>query len=149
MSFLTAFAGAVLNVLLNFLLIPHWGATGAAFATAASYFVVWILRTINVRRYLKFNLYEGIILLNLLLLSGQAFFLMRDWPDGWHGINWLQGLLLLAVLGLNLPFLFRNIRSMLHHRRRGGVPADGSEEPQSGSEEPQIQEDAGENGSAD
>ena len=54
-SMLTALAGAVLNVALNLLLIPPFGAMGASVATFASYFAVCILRLVTVRRLIPFR----------------------------------------------------------------------------------------------
>lgn len=54
-SMLTAMAGAALNVILNFLLIPRFGAMGASVATFASYFAVCILRLVTVRRLIPFK----------------------------------------------------------------------------------------------
>ncbi len=39
-SFFRTFIGAIVNVLLNIVLIPKYGINGAAFATLISYFVV-------------------------------------------------------------------------------------------------------------
>ena len=55
-SMLTALAGAVLNVVLNLLLIPRFGAMGASVATLASYFGVCVLRLLTARRLIPFQL---------------------------------------------------------------------------------------------
>lgn len=52
MLFYSTLLGAVGNIALNFLLIPKWGAMGAAIATMISYFVVWFIRVINSRKIL-------------------------------------------------------------------------------------------------
>jgi len=44
---------AVLNVLLNLLLIPRWGINGAALATTASYFLMLIFSTYKTPNYLN------------------------------------------------------------------------------------------------
>ncbi len=54
-SMLTALVGAVLNVALNLLLIPGWGAMGASLATFVSYFTVFVLRLITTRRLIPFD----------------------------------------------------------------------------------------------
>ena len=71
-SMITAFMGAILNVTLNFLLIPGWGAMGASIATFASYFAVCILRIITTRRLIPFKQELGRGLMNTLLLSGMT-----------------------------------------------------------------------------
>lgn len=49
----TTVLGAVVNIIMNLLFIPKWGAVGAAFATMMGYFVMWFLRTI-----IRFHPYE-------------------------------------------------------------------------------------------
>lgn len=57
LSFYTSVAGAVTNVGLNLWLIrTPLGAMGAAIATVASYFIVFILRLISARRILPFDM---------------------------------------------------------------------------------------------
>ena len=68
-SMLTALAGAVLNVALNLLLIPRYGAMGASVATFASYFAVCILRLVTVRRLIPFKQEWGRGAVNTLLLG--------------------------------------------------------------------------------
>ncbi len=71
-SMITALAGAGLNVALNFLLIPDFGAMGASIATFASYFIVCILRLVTTRRLLPFKQEWGRGLINTLLLGGMT-----------------------------------------------------------------------------
>ncbi len=73
-SFLTAFCGAALNLGLNFLLIPTYGAIGAAFATFVAYFAVFAIRLWHSGRYLAFSHHFGKLLLSLgfLLLAAYA-----------------------------------------------------------------------------
>lgn len=51
----TTVASAVCNIVLNILLIPKFGALGAAIATAASYMVMWVLRLGYARKYIKMS----------------------------------------------------------------------------------------------
>jgi len=44
---------AVVNITLNFLMIPKFGCVGAAIATAISFFVLWLLRLIFAKKYVK------------------------------------------------------------------------------------------------
>lgn len=61
MAMVTALCGAVTNVVLNLLLIPRYGANGAAVATAVAFLVVFITRSVDARRYIKMN-YQPIVL---------------------------------------------------------------------------------------
>lgn len=53
LSMATACAGAVVNVVLNLILIPVYGSYGAAAATAVSFIVVFIIRVFNTRKFIK------------------------------------------------------------------------------------------------
>ena len=52
----TTVLGAVVNIIMNLLFIPKWGAVGAAFATMMGYFVMWFLRTIILYDFIRMNL---------------------------------------------------------------------------------------------
>lgn len=56
--------GAIMNVLLNFLLIPMYGINGAAFATAFSECIIFVYMFFKVKRY-----FNGIIKLREFLMS--------------------------------------------------------------------------------
>jgi O-antigen/teichoic acid export membrane protein len=91
----TALAGAITNILLNFLLI-YWlslGAMGAAIATYASYLVTFLLRAFLVRKSIQIQWRQ--IIANhilLLLLIGTMLSEFAYWP--------LVGILLLLLLTL-------------------------------------------------
>lgn len=48
--------GAVVNLALNFLLVHYIGPVGAAIATAISYVVVWVVRIVRVRKYMRLRI---------------------------------------------------------------------------------------------
>ena len=68
-SMLTAMAGAILNIALNLLLIPPYGAMGASVATFISYLAVCILRLITGRRLIPFKGERGRLIVNTLLMG--------------------------------------------------------------------------------
>jgi len=76
MSMLTSMAGAVINIILNFILIPTRGAMGAAVATAISYFAVYLIRVIDTRNYLKFNMHSIRVAINTAILIIQTVILI-------------------------------------------------------------------------
>ena len=53
--FTSTIVGAVVNIILNVILVRIWGIIGAAVATLLSYMCVWMLRVINVRKILRFQ----------------------------------------------------------------------------------------------
>ena len=50
-------AGALINIALNFALIPVWGGLGAALATGASYLSVYIYRSIDTKKYFSVSVF--------------------------------------------------------------------------------------------
>lgn len=73
----TAVLGAFTNICLNFLLIPYYGAFGAAVATALGFLVVWLLRYCKLRKltmirfhFIKEGIGMGILTLQALLPQG-------------------------------------------------------------------------------
>ena len=47
---------AIVNCILNAILIPMWGIQGAAIATAISFFLIWFIRLICTRKYIKWRI---------------------------------------------------------------------------------------------
>ncbi len=72
MSLLTSLVGAVLNIILNFIMIPTWGAMGASIATFASYFAVFVIRAATMKRFIPFKLYPMRVIINSLMLFSTA-----------------------------------------------------------------------------
>ncbi len=55
MVFYSTVGGALLNIVLNIILLKRVGVLGAAIATLASYFVVWIVRFIDTRKIIRLD----------------------------------------------------------------------------------------------
>jgi len=110
LSFATAMLGAVINIVLNLLLIPHWGAQGAAIATLGSYVVVYVVRGMNTRRHLPFRQYPLHVLINTLLVSAQAAVMLLRMP-GWL---WIQ----IGMIAIVLLFNGRPLWHMVAQRLR-------------------------------
>ncbi len=76
MSFWTSLVGAVLNIGLNFLLIPSdgifGGAIGASIATYVSYFTVFIIRAMTMHKFIPFKMYPVKLILNTILITAIA-----------------------------------------------------------------------------
>ena len=64
--------GAIINIILNAILIPIFGITGAAFATGTSYFLMSVLSTITLKRYIPVHIpimhWIKTIILSILIL---------------------------------------------------------------------------------
>lgn len=96
-SMITALLGALLNVALNFLLIPIWSAMGASVATFAAYFAVFVLRLVTVRRFIAFRQETGRWMLNTALSLGLAATVSLT-EGGYAGVMWVASGILLAVM---------------------------------------------------
>lgn len=109
-SFVTAMIGALLNVALNLLLIPsRLGVQGAAIATLASYFIVFVIRAVDARRFIPFRLYTLGVAENCVLLGVQIVCIVLQLP-GWKLI---QGVCLALLLWLNAKPLMASVHRVL------------------------------------
>ncbi len=109
LSMLTALMGAVINVILNFVMIPDHGAMGAAVATLISYFAVYALRAYDTGRYLKFKLHTPLLIINLLLISAQIALLF------YTGERWIipQIVMVILMAAVNLKGLLSTAKEFL------------------------------------
>lgn len=71
-TFYTSLAAGVINIILNFALIPRFGIYGAAIATFAAYFAVFFYRIYDTRRYIHFGFSMSKLLINTALLGAMA-----------------------------------------------------------------------------
>ncbi len=95
-SFLTSMMGALLNIVLNFVLIPSpLGVQGAAIATFASYLLVFIARAVNVKKYIPFKLVMGSVAINTAIILVQTVFMVLSLP-----LNALVQVVCIIALGL-------------------------------------------------
>lgn len=109
-SFLTAMAGAVVNIVLNLLLIPSpLGVQGAAIATFVSYFAVFIIRAVNARKYIPFKLYGGRVAINTVLILFQTVFMVAD-LKGWIAV---QAVCILLLIAVNFKFILACVYKIL------------------------------------
>ena len=105
----SALSGALLNLLLNTLLIPRFGAMGASVATLISYLCVLVLRMVTTRRLIRFRQGRVRLALNILFLTAQAGFMTatgeEHMPSVWGWV--LTGAASVALLALNMRTLIR------------------------------------------
>lgn len=112
----TTVIGGVLNIILNWRLIPSYGAQGAAFATFVSYLVVFVIRAVDTRKYLKLRMQPFLMALNLILLLFQAGIALSA-PAYWA--VWECGIFL-ALLACNhkhLLYLIKQLYGMIFSKR--------------------------------
>ena len=78
LSMLTAFAGTVVNIVLNFVMIPTHGAMGAAVATLISYITVYVIRAYDTRFYIRFNLHSVKVAINFIAVIAQTVVMISE-----------------------------------------------------------------------
>lgn len=98
MSMVTSMAGAAVNIVLNFVLIPKRGAMGAAVATLISYAAVYAIRAYDTKFYVKFNIHTIRVIVNTVLLLVQAA-TMLEAVRGWKYIQLAAVALMLVING--------------------------------------------------
>ncbi len=116
LSFVTSMTGAVINVALNFLLIPRIGVNGAAIATFFSYFVVFIIRAVNCSRYIRFSMHPIKLCINTGITAVQTCCMVAETP-GWILV---QILAVGLILALNAKPIWKGILQILHRRTTKG-----------------------------
>ena len=105
MSMVTSMAGAVINIILNFVLIPERGAMGAAVATAISYMAVYAIRAYDTRFYVKFNMHTVRMMINTAALILQTVIMIgeiRYW-------KYMQVAIVIFMLAFNGKDIFNTV----------------------------------------
>lgn len=67
-SFWTSFIATAVNLVLNALLIPRYAVNGAIIATFSSYFICYLIRLFDARRFVSFRVSNLRFIMNLVLL---------------------------------------------------------------------------------
>ena len=79
-SLTTTLFGAGLNIVLNFIFVPLWGASGAAFATLVAYIAMFLVRAAGTRRYITVHWNIPRFAGTFLLLCLQSFLMLHEGP---------------------------------------------------------------------
>lgn len=113
-TLVTTVIGAASNIAMNFAFIPLFGTQGAAVATFLSYFLVFVIRAIHTRQFIRirFNLLK--FGLNTVLITLQAILMITEVP------LWIlyQALLTLALVVLNGRALMQSVKNMITKRKK-------------------------------
>ncbi len=108
-SLLTSLIAAAVNIILNFLLIPDYGAYGAAIATAAAYAACFVIRIFDVRNLIPFKVSHFRIIVNTIVIGYMAFVAIKE-PK----LMWLQLIVLfIAVTVFNFESVLSTLRKVL------------------------------------
>ena len=130
-SFLTAMVGAIVNLVLNFIMIPSgielfgnyipllgMGAQGAAVATLVSYFTVFVIRAIDTKKLVSFELRTMSVLLNVIVLAAQSAAMLFISDPVWLVISQIVGVAaVLFINGKTLVFALKSILSAILRKK--------------------------------
>ncbi len=109
-TLVTTVAGAVINLILNGILILFFGAQGAAIATCISYFVVYAARAIHIKRKEKdIDFSSGYVLINSVIMIFQTALMLIEPPLWWL---W-QTVCLIATVLVNYKMLIKLLQKIL------------------------------------
>lgn len=111
-SFVSTAFSAVINIVLNVLLIPRFGGMGAALATLTSYVALFIYRAVDSRRFMPIRWNLRRLVITVALLAVQVTLMLLE-PPLWL----LWQLLLFGMLALvNSRELLAGFKKLLHRR---------------------------------
>ena len=109
-SFNTSLVAAVLNLVLNAVLIPKYEIYGAVAATFASYFVCYLIRIVDTRRLIPFKVAHWRFAVNL----GALLLLAVNQNHGWHVWIPLDWIVLAVLAVLNFEPMMSTAKKILH-----------------------------------
>lgn len=116
MLFISTSVGAVLNIVLNFVLIPKFGVMAAAYTTLLGFFVTWLVRTIHIRRLIKLQVNYIKMAVSFAVLIAQAVIFSENLSFKYWAC--LAAIAIQIVLYLpQLKSLLRAIPKLLRRKR--------------------------------
>jgi len=109
MILVTAMAGAITNIVLNFILIPKVGVNGATIATMISYMIIYMIRAYNTRHFIKMDTRFGYCVVNTALLLVQSYFMITE-----HSLWILVGTVCCTLIAvLNFKPILKGVMKVL------------------------------------
>jgi len=105
----TTIVGAVVNVVLTFIFIKKYDVNGAAFATFISYLIVFMLRAVNTKQFIKIDWNAPKLVLNLFIVMCQAFIMINEIK------YWVvyEILLVSLMMILNFGLIWNNVKKLI------------------------------------
>ncbi|MGP6146559.1 lipopolysaccharide biosynthesis protein [Jeotgalibaca sp. A122] len=116
--FKTSVFGGIVSVITNFIFVPIFGANGAGISTMASFFVIWILRERDTRKYIKMDIDKKSVFKNLAVIALQIAVLYMDRPLVQEMI--IESLLFIILLLINKKYLlvvFKLVKQMIEKKK--------------------------------
>ncbi len=118
--FASVFAGAVVNVVLNYFLIQIYGNIGAAIATAVSFGVVWVVRLFTVQKIVKVKINVISTVISYVLLFVSAFAVTFEVSFGYL-VATASLLLIVAVNVKDIKIILRGLKAAFSKYKRASA----------------------------
>lgn len=117
-SFYTSLAAGIINIVLNFVLIPNYGIYGAAIATFVAYFAVFFYRLYDVRSLIHFDFSMAKVLINTAMLASMA--VLNQFESLWtYGV--LTGIFLIILI-INFKELWKCVMFIIPKKLLNKLP---------------------------
>ena len=113
-------AGAIINVILNFLLIPSIGINGAAIATALSYISVFIYRIFDTKKYVKVKIFTKEFIIGFLLLFIESLTVYLDSIIG-QILLFIEFIVMCFIFRKELKLMLKSILKILNLKKGGNL----------------------------
>ena len=112
MNMYTTLLGAVINIILNIILIPHYKLIGAAIATLISYIFVFMIRMYDTKKYLKINMLKfNYLIIFILVFQVLTLFIFNDY---WM----ICGIISFFIISLiSILFIKDEVKKIIRSRR--------------------------------
>lgn len=113
-SMVTSIVAAVVNIVLDILLIPRLGAYGAAIATMTAYFACFMVRVFDTRSYVKFDISWFKMIVNIIVVGYMAIVAITE-PKA----EYVQLIVLfIAVAVFNFDAVLSTLKNFITVKRR-------------------------------
>lgn len=109
--------GAIVNIVLNFILIPKYGVMGAAYTTLLGFLVTWVIRRISISKFVNLETNESRNIVAFLLLIIQAICMAGNFKIRYL-VSVIVILLCLVIYIKNLKELIKIIIKMIKKERK-------------------------------
>lgn len=103
--------GAIINLILNIILIKIYGVIGAAIATTVSYFIVWLMRLINAKKYIMLNINIKKDLIVYIVLVLQAVFIINSTTNSIYIIECFLFIVIITLYSKEIKKISIKIKS--------------------------------------
>lgn len=105
-TLLTTMLAAVVNIVLNMWWIPTFGIYGAAVATFLSYFIIFVVRAVHTRKFIKIKWNMKKLSANIILLALQIVVMMTMF----YGYIVVSALIAVIIIAINFSDLVEVLR---------------------------------------